>query len=316
MSSFTPSTFKSAPWCFNGHAHTILPSLLFNSPHLNYNTERIPTPDDDFLDIDIVKQKTTDAPVAVIFHGLEGSSRRYYVRRMAQKLYERGMHIFAVNFRSCSGEMNSNRRFYHSGETEDPQTVFSWVGDHFPNSSIFAVGFSLGASALLNTIHKNGSESNVEAFAAISTPFDLKRGSINLQNGFNRIYDYRFLRSLEYKLKQKRKTYPDLPIFNGSTLYDFDDQVTAPIHGFKDADDYYRQCSSAFFMDDIQTPGLIIHSRQDPLCPFEYTPAEAINSNALLSTVFPKKGGHVGFWSLPPDWAEQNVANYFSQFSS
>lgn len=316
MSSFTSSTFKSAPWCFNGHVHTILPSLLFNSPHLNSSTERIPTPDDDFLDIDIVKQENSAAPAAVIFHGLEGSSRRYYVRRMAQKLYERGMHIFAVNFRSCSGEMNSNRRFYHSGETKDPETVFRWVTDQFPDSKLFAVGFSLGASALLNTIHKNGNESKAEAFAAISTPFDLKQGSINLQSGFNRIYDYRFLRSLEYKLKEKRKTYPDLPSFNGKTLYDFDDRVTAPIHGFNDADDYYRQCSAAFFMDKIETPGLIIHSRQDPLCPFEYTPTEAINSNPFLSTAFPKKGGHVGFWSLPPDWAEQNVADYFSQFSS
>ncbi len=314
MSQHTISDFKSVPWCFNGHAHTILPSLLFSSPSMEYKRIRITTPDDDFIDLDVAEQEKKGSPVVVILHGLEGSSDRYYVRKLGKHLFDNGMHIVAVNFRSCSGVMNKQPRFYHSGETEDPGTIFKWIDEYFPSTQIFATGFSLGASMLLNYLRFHQNKHIITAFSAVSTPFNLKSGSINLQNGFNRLYDYRFLRTLVSKLEEKREMFSDLPMFNGSSLYDFDDQVTGPLHGFDDAEDYYQQCSSAFFMNEIQTPGLIIHSKQDPLCPFEFTPVDEIENNPYLTAVFLEKGGHVGFWSQPAGWAEQVTARYFEQF--
>lgn len=310
--NFEPHAFKPAPWCVNGHGHTILCSLLFTSPSVHYEREIINTPDDDFLEIDII-EKDKNSPIAVLFHGLEGHSKRYYITRMAQNLSERGFSVVAVNFRSCGSKINLNKRFYHSGETEDLQLVFEWTTSYFPNSPLFTAGFSLGASAILNYLNKHKTNHPVDAAAVISTPFELRKGSLNLEKGINRIYSIQFLKTLVDKLNQKRKIFPDLPEFSGSTLYEFDDQITAPIHGFKDADDYYRSCSSSFFMDRINTNSLIIHSKQDPMCPFKWTPVGSITKNPSLTSCFTDQGGHVGFWSLPPGWLNNTVARYFEE---
>lgn len=301
--------YKPAPWCINGHAHTILCSLFFTSPAVHYERQIIDTPDGDFLELDII-EKGPDSPVAVLFHGLEGHSKRYYITRLARQLADKNVNIVAVNFRSCGSMMNRNRRFYHSGETEDPNTVFEWVSSQFPNSAIVSAGVSLGASALLNYLREYGVNHPLKTAAAISTPFDLHKGSLNLEKGINKVYSIRFLRTLVQKLNEKRKTYPELPTFNGSTLYEYDDQVTAPLHGFKDADDYYRSCSSAYFMDQIKTDCLVVHSEDDPMCPFQWTPIDQVLNNPKLTACFTKKGGHVGFWSLPPGWVNNRVSNY------
>ncbi|WP_234569289.1 YheT family hydrolase [Rhodohalobacter sp. 614A] len=306
--------FKSAPWCFNGHAHTVLCSLVFDSPNLHSEKIRIDTPDEDFLELDVVN-RGTGKPVVVLFHGLEGNSRRFYITQLAEHLINRNFSVVAMNFRSCGGRMNNQRRFYHSGETEDLETVFNWVHESFPASKIYAAGFSLGGSTLLNYLKKHGTHHPLRAGAVISTPFDLKQGSVNLEKGFNRIYSLLFLQTLVKKLEEKQQTYPDLPGFKGSTLYEFDDQVTGPIHGFENAEDYYHQCSSGFFIDQIQTETLVIHSQQDPLCPFEWTPAEQIQNNSKFTAYFPRKGGHVGFWSLPNGWLNQKIGDYFSSFT-
>lgn len=303
--------FSSAPWCFNGHAHTVLCSLLFDAPRLNPKRVTIDTPDGDFLEIDIIEGKE-NSPIAILLHGLEGNSRRYYVMRLAEALVNSGYTAIAVNFRSCGDQMNQKRRFYHSGETKDIDTVLQWVSKTFPGQPTFAAGFSLGASALLNYLKENGTNHSLRAIAAVSTPFDLKKGSLNLNNGFNRVYTRYFLNTLVEKLNRKRETYPDLPVFSGRTLYDFDDQVTGPIHGFTGADDYYRSCSSAFFIDQINTNTLVIHSKQDPLCPFRWTPVSEIAANPAIETAFTDRGGHVGFWSSPQGWINQTILRYFN----
>ncbi|MFO7846702.1 MAG: alpha/beta fold hydrolase [Balneolaceae bacterium] len=302
--------FSSAPWCFNGHAHTILCSQLFKPVPLPFSRRSVPTPDGDFLNIDLLHADPS-APFVVLLHGLEGSTGRYYMRNLAHHLWQLGFNIAAVNFRSCGGELNKTRRFYHSGEYKDIATVCSWLDSSYKRPLQFAVGFSLGGSALLNYLHHKKNKSRIRMFSAVSVPYDLYRGSVNLQKGFNRIYDYNFLLSLKQKLAGKRERFPDLPEFTGSTLFDFDDQITGPIHGFSGAEEYYRVCSSANFMDQIQTPGLLIHSREDPLCPFAYTPVKDILANPLLSTSFTDRGGHVGFWSLPPGWLNRTIASYF-----
>lgn len=311
MKSNNHIPFFSAPWCFNGHAHTILCSLLFESPALHSRRISIPTPDDDFLDIDYLESIKTRGLV-ILFHGLEGNSRRYYITQLAQHLHRSGYHVIAFNFRGCSGRINHQMKFYHSGETDDLETLFEWISKEFPGLPLFAVGFSLGASALLNYLKKNGPHHPVRSAVAISTPFNLKKGSLNLNCGFNKIYTRSFLQSLIEKLDRKRIRYPDLPKFNGSTLYEFDDAVTAPLHGFSGADDYYSSCSSAFFIDQIKTPTLVIHSKEDPLCPFRWTPVDEIRANTTMDACYPERGGHVGFWSLPPGWLNRVVYNYIT----
>lgn len=306
--------FKSAPWCFNGHAHTVLCSLVFDSPNLHSEKIRIDTPDDDFLEVDVVN-RGNGRPVVVLFHGLEGNSRRFYITQLAEHLTARGFSVVAMNFRSCGSEMNNQRRFYHSGETEDLETLFAWVQKTFTASEIYAAGFSLGGSALLNFLKKNGKHHPLRAVATISTPFDLKNGSLNLEKGFNRIYSILFLQTLAQKLEKKQQQFTDLPSFKGSTLYEFDDQVTGPIHGFENAEDYYYRCSSGFFIDQIQTETLVIHSQQDPMCPFKWTPVEEIKKNPKFTAHFPRKGGHVGFWSMPNGWLNRKIGDYFCSFS-
>jgi uncharacterized protein len=303
-------SFSSAPWCFNGHVHTVLCSLIFQSAPVHYKSTRIDTPDDDFLEIDYVEGKA-GKPVAILFHGLEGHSRRYYVTQLAEQLIQQGFTVIAMNFRSCGGTMNRTQKFYHSGETDDLHTVFSWAEQQFPGLDIHAAGFSLGASALLNYLKEHGTNHPLKSTAVISTPFELKKGSLNLEKGFNRIYSIRFLRTLVQKLEEKRKVIPGLPEFSGSTIYEFDDQVTAKIHGFEDADDYYHRCSSGRFINEIKTPTLVVHSEEDPMCPFKWTPISAIRENPVLTECFTRRGGHVGFWSLPPGWLNVTVARYF-----
>lgn len=308
------STFKSAPWCFNGHAHTILCSLAFESPVLPSERLTIDTPDGDSLEIDVVDSGSAK-PVVVLFHGLEGHSRRFYITQLAEHLITRDFSTVAVNFRSCGGNMNQQRKFYHSGETDDLETVFRWVQNHFPKSTLFGAGFSLGGSTLLNFLKKHGTHHPLQAISTVSTPFELKKGSLNLEIGFNRLYSILFLQTLTKKLKEKRAKFPDLPAFRGSTLYEFDDQITGPVHGFEDAEDYYYQCSSAFFMGQIKTDTLVVHSRQDPMCPFKWTPVKQIRQNSNITAHFTPKGGHVGFWSLPNGWVNQKIGNYFSELT-
>lgn len=307
------SHFKTVPWCANGHLHTIGASLLFKPARVNYKREKIETPDGDLLDLDLLENPGSSS-VVILLHGLEGSSRRYYIQNLAKQLNNDGHTVAALNFRSCGENMNLKRRFYHSGETGDLATTCKWLADKYPGSVQFATGFSLGGSVLLNYLNQFKEASSIKAFVAISVPYNLHRGSVNLQKGFNKIYDYYFLRTLRRKLELKRRQFSDLPDFTGSTLFEFDDQVTAPLHGFRDAADYYARCSSSFFMDQLATPGLLIHSKEDPLCPFEYTPVEAIKTNPNLKSVFTDQGGHVGFWGRPAGWIEQTVSHYLKHF--
>ena len=308
-------SFNPVAWCFNGHAHTVLCSLLFKAPELKTQKVFIDTPDDDFLELDIM-DSDNDKPVVVLLHGLEGHSRRYYIAKLAQEVHRRGNSVVMFNFRGCGDRMNRQRRFYHSGETQDLETVLKWVETNYPNRGIYSAGFSLGASVLFNFLKEHGKNHPLMTMVAISTPFELKKGCINLNKGINKMYSKRFIAMLVDKLERKRKIIPDLPKFNGSSLYEFDDQVTAPIHGFSSADDYYERCSSYYFIDKIVTDTLVVHSKEDPMTPFCWTPKDAIRQNPKISPLYTEKGGHVGFWGKPKDWLNKTVADYFENYRS
>ncbi|NGP75300.1 alpha/beta fold hydrolase [Balneolaceae bacterium YR4-1] len=301
--------FRSPSWCMNGHVHTIACSFL-DGVHPPYQKRvEITTPDDDFLEIDVIDQEN-DNPVIALFHGLEGSTERYYMTELAADLKEVGFSVAALNFRSCGSRLNRQPRFYHSGETKDYATFFKWIQKTFPGKKIGAAGFSLGANALLKSLGEEMDRHPADAAVAVSVPYDLRLGSINLSQGFNRVYDYRFLRTLRRKLDEKRRQYPDLPRFTGSTLYDFDDQVTSKVHGFADAEDYYARCSARKFVSDIRKPALLIHSDQDPLCPISGMPVDKIRENPVLDYVITDEGGHVGFRSEPRGWLNYVIIEY------
>ncbi len=314
-SKINTEPFKPVPWCFNGHVHTVLCSLLFTAPNLDTRQVVIDTPDEDFLELDILEYHN-NKPVIVLLHGLEGHTRRYYMANMAQEIHRRGNTVVMVNFRGCGEHINRQRRFYHSGETEDIETVLKWIQTNYPNRRIYAAGFSLGASILFNYLKKHGIHHPVETVVAISTPFELKKGCINLDKGLNKLYSKRFIKMLVDKLERKREFIPDLPKYTGRTLYEFDDQVTAPLHGFDSADDYYERCSSYYFIDEIVTDTLVIHSKSDPMTPFRWTPVGKIKQNPKITTLFTEHGGHVGFWGHPAGWLDRTVADYFENYRS
>ncbi len=299
-------------WCVNGHLHTIARSLLGDSRLPPHERIEISTPDGDFLELDIIRQNTA-RPVAVLFHGLEGSTRRYYMAELMKELKEEHYSVVGVNFRSCGSRLNRRRRFYHSGETDDYATVFKWVRESFPGRPIGAVGFSLGGNALLKSLGEEKEGHPVKAAVAVSVPYDLRLGSLQISRGFNKVYEYRFLRTLRKKLAEKRQTYSDLPRFDGNTLYEFDEQVTSVVHGFSGAEDYYRRCSARKFVEHIRKPTLVIHSEADPLCPIQAMPMDKINDNPFLDYVITREGGHVGFWSSPSGWLNYLIRNYFSR---
>lgn len=304
--------FQAVPWCLNGHFHTIGRSLLAGVDDPYHQRIEIPTPDNDFLDLDVMKAPSY-RPVVVLFHGLEGSSKRYYITELAQAFAGKEYTVVAVNFRGCSGRLNRRRRFYHSGETQDIATVFRWINERFPEAPIGAVGFSLGGNALLKSLGELKSQHPLTVASAVSVPFDLALGARHISQGFNRVYEINFMRTLRDKLHQKRELYPDIPTFSGSTLYEFDDQVTAPLHGFDDADDYYQSCSAQRFVEYVRKPTLLIHSRSDPICPFDMVPFQKIESNASLHHIITEDGGHVGFWSKPRGWLNRTIVNFFEQ---
>lgn len=305
--------FPSPQWCFNGHVHTIVRSLFGDTdPPSQMERVEIPTPDDDFLELECSIHSSSKA-VVVLFHGLEGSSRRYYMVELAKELLEENYSVVAVNFRSCGTKMNNRPRFYHSGETADYATVFRWVKKQCPDKKMAAVGFSLGGNALIKSLAEEGESHPLDAAVAISVPYDLRLGSLRLSKGFHRVYEYRFLRMLRDKLERKRREFPEIPEFNGSTIYEFDDQVTAPVHGFAGADDYYKRCSSRRFIDGIKTSTLLVHSREDPLCPIQAMPVARIFEHPYTDYIVTEKGGHVGFRSRPKGWLNYIVRLYLGK---
>lgn len=297
-------------WAFNTHIHTIVASQFIKAEKPEHQRVEIPTPDNDFLEIDVCRAED-DKPVVALFHGLEGSTERHYIASLMWNLKRIGYSSVAMNFRGCGDKMNALPRFYHSGETQDYRTLFKWIKEHFPDQEIYAAGFSLGGNALVKYLAEEGGQSPVSRAVVISPPYDLKGGAVQLHLGFNRIYEVNFLKTLVKKLEQKRERIPELPRYTGDSIYDFDDQVTAQLHEFKDAEDYYYQCSSRHFFGDVKTDLLIIHSKVDALCPIEFAPLKVIRDNPFIETIFTEQGGHVGFLSKEPGWLNRVIMKWF-----
>jgi predicted alpha/beta-fold hydrolase len=303
---------------FGAHLETIFPALLRRVTMLPYSRERIPTPDDDFLDLDWLR-KDADK-VVIISHGLEGNSTRPYVKGMAKALHESGFDVVAWNFRGCSEEMNRQRHFYHSGATEDLHTVVRYVSETKKYKHVFLVGFSLGGNLTLKYLGERTVPEVIRKAVAISVPLDLATSCAKISSPGNRIYSSRFLKSLKAKVLTKSLLRNDLDVSNLhriKTLEEFDDCYTAPLHGFKSAKDYYEQCSSIRFVAHIRTPSLIINTLNDPFLSQECFPAALLKDHPFVNLQILSRGGHVGFTQFNKNglyWSEQRALEFLSDF--
>ncbi len=286
----------------NGHLHTVYPTLFRPLPSTYPERERISTPDGDFLDIDWhLSRAGRGGRLAVVSHGLEGSSRRKYPLGMARHLTELGWDVICLNFRGCSGEPNRLPRFYHSGVTEDLHTVLRHGLARGGYRVAALVGFSMGGNQTLKYMGEEPERvpEEVKGAVAISVPCDLAASSRQLERWQNRLYLHCFMRGLKKKIRRKARMFPDLLDIEGlagiSTLCPFDDRYTAPLHGFRDAADYYSRCSSLRFLDSIRAQTLLVQAEDDPFLAPSCYPVEAARASRNFHLEVASYGGHVGF---------------------
>ena len=301
----------------NPHIQTIVPTIFRKVAGVEYDRRRIETPDGDFLDLDF--SRVGSLRLAIVLHGLEGDSGRPYMMGMVKALNRNGWDALALNFRGCGGEPNRKLRMYHSGETEDLQTVIGHVASLGVYSDLALVGFSLGGNVILKYLGEKGVETHplIKAAVAVSVPCDLKACSDRLEEFINRPYLKRFFRLLREKIRSKAMIMPgqidDMGYEQLRTLKEFDDRYTAPLHGFRDADDYYEKASSRQFLSNISIRTLLINSADDPFLSESCYPREESEANPYLFLEIPRNGGHVGFMAsnaLGEYWSETRAASF------
>ena len=310
------SRFRSHPLLKNRHLQTLSNLIvpLGRGPHLD--PERIDLPDGDFLDLCWSRRK--QGPIVLLLHGLNGNLNSGYSRRMIRAFSAAGFRVLFMHFRGCSGEPNRLPRSYHSGETGDLSHVLDLIRGRFPETQLAAFGVSLGGNVLLKYLGESGSDTVLKAAAAASVPFNLANAAETLQQGFARHYQSYLLRRLVRSTRRKFQRVaspfrlPDLGKLE--TIYDFDDRITAPLHGFEGADDYYARASCRQFLDGIRIPTLVVHARDDPFM----TPAAIPEAGELAACVeleLTEQGGHMGFVGagpgfLPCFWLKERIPAY------
>ena len=318
--------FKPAWWLPGGHSQTLWRRL---SPpaEINQHRQRIELSDGDFIDIDwsadIGHREAAGETIVFILHGLCGCSSSPYVIALQSLLAKNEISSLAMNFRGCSGEINRLARAYHSGVSEDLDEVFSRLIDLYPQRNFIFVGYSLGANVLLKWLGEIQSHARVKKAIAVSTPFSLSNCSRAMLQGASKFYGKYFVYRLLGEFEDKQKRFEELgdkaelqkltslgEFRSISSIWEFDDKITAPLHGFLDAEDYYDRCSSIGFIDSIKTDTLLIQSSNDPMIPAASLPqisSLAPNIDFQLSA----KGGHVGFISGEPNnWLEFKILDF------
>ena len=309
----------------NSHLQTLWGKFFRPGRLHNTRIERLETDDGDFIDLYHL-DGPRGAPILLILHGLEGSARSHYIQGLFAEASRRGWHATVMIFRSCGNELNRGRRFYHSGETSDPAFVLDHLQASFPNTPILVTGVSLGGNVLLKYLGERAGSvsSQIKGAAAVSVPYDLARSSEHIDRGFARLYQWNFLRSLRSKAFAKRAQFPDLVqpgvLERADTMFAFDDCFTAPVHGFRDAADYYNRSSAIKWIDKISVNTLLLSAVDDPFLPSQVLDEvrTIARRNPFLEIDFPAHGGHVGFVGgrnplAPRYYLEQRVTGFLSQ---
>ncbi len=322
--------YRAPSWLPGRHAQTLWPALLAPRPRLCWRRERWDAPDGDFVDLDwavsspgVVRRR--DRPLLALFHGLEGNSDSPYARVLMAEALDRGLDGVVIHFRGCSGTPNRLPRAYHSGDSDEADWVLRRLAarpgeDGAPPGPLLAAGVSLGGNVLLKWLGERGAAGGIVAAAvAVSPPQDLHAGAIALSRGFNRLYTEHFLRTLRSKSLAMLERYPGLfdrrRVAASRDFFDFDEHVTAPLHGFAGAIDYWTRSSCRQYLGGIAVPTLVINALNDP-----FLPPTALASPAEVSVAvrleYPVQGGHVGFLTgRPPgrlDWLPRRAFDHFT----
>ena len=324
------SQFKPAWWARNPHVQTIFADVLTNRSKPVGHKERLELNDGDFVDLIWTKhlEATYDGPLLVLFHGLEGSIKSHYAYRLLQSLESQNWPGVMMHFRGCSGEPNRLSRAYHSGETDDPRYFLEHLTARFPNAKLFAAGYSLGGNMLLKYLGEYKENSLLHGAISVSPPLDLSACEVRLKSGFSQVYQHHLLSRMKRNLKQKLELMPELinnlrckdGIDSIKTFKSFDEQVTAPLHNFKNADDYYQQSSAMQYLKDITVPSLILHAKDDPFMTHAVIP-KPDQLSASIEYELCDKGGHVGFiggvfpWR-PQFYIEQRIADFLKRLTT
>jgi uncharacterized protein len=307
--------FPAPRWLPGGHLQTIYPATCIVKPPVAYRRERWDAPDGDFIDIDFVDGEPGQ-PFIVLFHGLEGSSQSHYCRALMAAAAARGWSGAVPHFRGCSGQINRAPRFYHSGDAEEVDWIVRRLRANGNGSRFYAVGASLGGNALLRWLGESQHQAEiVDAACAVSAPLDLAGGGAALAHGFNRVYGRMFLHTMKSKSLQKLQQFPHLfdreQMLRARDLYAFDNIVTAPLHGYRDTDDYWDRASAKHVLHDITLPTLVLNAQNDPFLPPNYLPRQA---SSQVTLEYPREGGHVGFTTgAPPgrlDWLPRRILQF------
>jgi predicted alpha/beta-fold hydrolase len=310
--------YLAPSWLPGGHLQTIFPATCIVKPKVAYRRERWHTPDDDFIDIDFVDGEP-GKPFVVLFHGLEGSSSSHYARSLMAHVAALGWSGAVPHFRGCSGQMNHAPRFYHSGDAQEVDWIIrQLVAERKKDARFYAVGVSLGGNALLRWLGESQHQAEIiDAACAVSAPLDLAAGGAALSRGLNMIYTRAFLRTLKPKCLQKLKQFPSLfdrdAMLQASNLYEFDNVVTAPLHGYRDTNDYWHRASAMHVLPDITVPTLVLNAQNDPFLPPHHLPRSA---SSQVTLDYPKHGGHVGFAAGSPpgqtSWLPQRLLHFLN----
>ena len=294
---------------------------MLRRAHVAFRRERVGTGDGDFWEFDWLDATAApSAPLVVLFHGLEGGSGSHYARALMSQLAHVGWRGVIPHFRGCGGTPNLTARAYHSGDFEEVGRLLAAVHARAPHAPLFAVGVSLGGSALLNWLGRAGADPHVklEAAAAVSTPLDLTISGVCIEQGLNRIYARHFLQTLVPKGIDMAHRFPHVldhaRVRRVRSMYDFDDVVTAPLHGFAGTEDYWRRASSKPWLVNIAVPTLVLNARNDPFVP-AYSLPGAHEVSASVTLEQPAHGGHAGFLSGPfpgrLEWLPRRLLQFF-----
>ncbi len=301
----------------SGHLHTLFPRFFRRVRGIRYERERIETADGDFLDLDW--SRIGSGRVAVLTHGLEGSTGAAYIRGMARAMNRRGWDALAWNLRGRSGSPNRLPGAYHSGLTKDLGAVVrhAFAAGSYREAAL--LGFSLGGNLMLKWLGERGAEADARLRAAVafSVPCDLASSAAALSRWTNRHYSWHFLRSLRRTIRLKAEAHPEAVSLDGygrlRTIRDFDDRYTAPLHGFADAEDYYAQSSSRPFLPRVRVPTLLVNAADDPFLAPPCYPFEEARASRHFFLEVPETGGHVGFVAFRNGgeyWSERRAAAF------
>lgn len=306
------STYRAPPFLRNGHVQTVLPVFLPRARPPLPKHQRLELPDGDFLDLSWYH--AGNKRLAILSHGLEGSAEAVYIRSMSAALLRAGWNVLAWNFRGCGGVENRLPRSYHSGESNDLRHVIEHAADAYPQIAL--IGYSLGGNITLKCLGEMPAHPHIVAAAAVSAPVDLASSARVLdEHRDNRLYLKRFLNTLIEKMEVKARRFPQSLDIKGiraiRTIKEFDDRFTAPLHGFRDADDYWARASSLPYLAKIQVPALLLNALNDPLLTTPSFPQDLAFHSPLLHLETPHEGGHVGFLDFRlRSWHEQRVVQF------